>query len=151
MSATAREKFERLMMGALDGELSKEEQKEFNQMLAADKNLQKEFSEYKKLKRVTMDLKFVSPPAEVWDNYWLGVYNKFERGIGWLIFSIGMVILLTYSGFRLVEAVINDPGLAFVIKVGILLIIGGLAVLFVSVAREKYFTRKHDRYKEIVR
>ncbi|MBN1558791.1 hypothetical protein JW998_00975, partial [candidate division KSB1 bacterium] len=118
MSATAREKFERLMMGALDGELSKEERKEFNQMLAADKSLQKEFSQYKKLKQVTMDVKLASPPAEVWDNYWLGVYNRFERGIGWMVFSIGMVILMTYGGFKAVTAVINDPGLAFIVKVG---------------------------------
>ena len=91
------------------------------------------------------------PPPEVWDNYWINVYNKFERGIGWLIFSIGAVILLTYGGFKFVESVINDPGLAFAVKFGIFLAIGGLAVLFVSVAREKFFTRRHDPYKEIVR
>ncbi|RQW07101.1 hypothetical protein EH222_07710, partial [candidate division KSB1 bacterium] len=118
MSATAREKFERLMMGALDGELSPEEQKEFNRMLTAEKGLQEEFSKYKKLKQVTKEMKLASPPAEVWDNYWLGVYNRFERGIGWLIFSIGMVILMTYGGFKAVTAVINDPGLAFIVKVG---------------------------------
>jgi len=152
MSITAdREKFEKMMMGAIDGELSPAEQKEFERMLAADKSLKEEYLKYKKLKEVTKEIKFASPPAEVWDKYWLGVYNRFERGIGWTIFSIGMVILLTYSGFKFVESVINDPGLALILKFGILLAIGGLAVLFVSVAREKFFTRKHDPYKEIVR
>jgi len=152
MSITAdRERFEKLMMGALDSELTADEEKDFKTMLANDSDLRKEFEQYKKLKKATKAMKFKAPPPEVWDNYWLGVYNKMERGIGWLIFSIGAVILLTYGGFKMIEAVINDPGLAFIAKVGILLTIGGLAVLFVSVAREKFFTRKHDPYKEIIR
>ncbi len=152
MSTTAdRERFERLMMGALDGELTSAEEQEFDNILATDSDLKKEFEQYKKLKKATTTMRFKAPPPEVWDNYWLGVYNKMERGIGWLIFTIGAVILLTYGGFKAVEAVINDPGLAFIAKVGILLTIGGLAVLFVSVAREKFFTRKHDPYKEIIR
>lgn len=152
MSTTAdRERFEKLMMGALDSELTMDEEQEFNKMLASDTDLKKEFDQYKKLKKATIAMKFKAPPPEVWDNYWLGVYNKMERGIGWLIFSIGAVILLTYGGFKSIEAVINDPGLALIAKVGILLTIGGLAVLFVSVAREKFFTRKHDPYKEIIR
>jgi hypothetical protein len=150
-TTTDRERFEKLMMGALDGELTAAEEQEFENMLASDSELKKEFHQYKKLKKATTTMKFKAPPPEVWDNYWLGVYNKMERGIGWLIFTIGAVILLTYGGFKTVEAVINDPGLAFIVKVGILLTIGGLAVLFVSVAREKFFTRKHDPYKEIIR
>lgn len=150
-SASNRERMEKLMMGALDGELTPNEQEEFHQMLSKDPNVQEEFEQYKKLKKVTKTMKFKAPAPEVWDNYWLDVYNRIERSIGWLIFSVGVIILLTYGGFKLVEAVINDPGLAIIIKVGILLMIGGLAILFVSVAREKYFTRKHDPYKEIIR
>ena len=152
MSTTAdRERFQTLMMGALDGELNAEEQKEFDSMLAADKNLQKEFTKYKKLKEATSTMKLKSPTPEVWDRYWGDVYNRFERGIGWSLFSVGAAILFTFFGFKIIEAVINDPSLAFIAKVGILLTIGGLAVLFVSVAREKFFTRKHDPYKEIQR
>lgn len=152
MSITAdREKFEKLMTGALDQELTQDEQRELQKMLDNDPALAQEFREYKKLKEATTTMKFKAPPPEVWENYWVHVYNRIERGIGWLIFSIGAVILLTFGGFKAVEAIINDPGLAFIAKVGILLTIGGLAVLFVSVAREKFFTGKNDPYKEIIR
>lgn len=150
-TAANREKFEKLMMGALDGELTAQEQQEFDRMLAADDRLKAEFEQYKKLKKATTSMNLQNPPPEVWDNYWRDVYNRIERGIGWLIFSIGVTILLTFGGFKLIEAIINDPGLAFIAKLGILLTIGGLAVLFVSVAREKYFIQKHDPYKEIQR
>ena len=152
MSITAdREKFQALMMRALDGELSAEQQREFERLLSDDKKLRTEFEKYKKLKEATSTMQFKSPPPEVWDNYWMQVYNRVERGIGWLVFSIGAIILLTYAGFTLVESVINDPGLAIIVKVGILLSVGGLAILFVSVAREKLFTRRHDPYREIQR
>ena len=148
---TDKKRFQALMMGAVDGKLSASEQKEFDQMLAVDKNLHKEFLKYKKIKEATSTMQFKSPTAEVWDHYWVDVYNRFERGIGWALFSIGAAILLTFFGFKFVEAIVHDPGLAFIAKVGILLAIGGLAVLFVSVAREKLFTRKNDPYREIQR
>ena len=152
MSITAdREKFEKLMTGALDQELTQDEQRELQKMLDNDPALAQELRESKKLKEAPTTMKFKAPPPEVWENYWVHVYNRIERGIGWLIFSIGAVILLTFGGFKAVEAIINDPGLAFIAKVGILLTIGGLAVLFVSVAREKFFTGKNDPYKEIIR
>jgi len=152
MSMTVdKEKFQALMMGALDSELNAAEQQEFDKMLAGDKNLQKEFAQYKKLKEATSTMQFKSPGPEVWDHYWGAIYNRIERGIGWSLFSVGAAILLTFFGFKFIEAVVNDPGLAFIAKLGILLSVGGLAVLFVSVAREKFFTRKHDPYREIQR
>ncbi len=146
-----RERFEMLMMGAIDNELNTEEQQEFERLLAQNKAWQLEYEKYKNLKEVTGTMQLTSPSPEVWDQYWLTIYNRIERGIGWLIFSVGAVILLTYFGFQFVEAIINEPHLAVIAKIGILLTIGGLAVLFVSVVRERLFTRKFDPYKEIKR
>lgn len=146
-----RDKFEQLMMGAIDNELNIEQRQEFEQALAQNKAWQLEYEKYKNLKEVTGTMQFSSPSPEVWDQYWLTIYNRIERGIGWLIFSAGVVILLTYLGFHMVEAIINEPNLAIILKVGILLTIGGLALLFVSVVRERLFTRKYDPYKEIKR
>ena len=146
-----RDKFEQLMMGAIDNELDTEQRQEFEQALAQNKAWQLEYEKYKNLKEVTGTMQFSSPSPEVWDQYWLTIYNRIERGIGWLIFSTGVVILLTYLGFHMVEAIINEPNLAIILKVGILLTIGGLALLFVSVVRERLFTRKYDPYKEIKR
>lgn len=146
-----REQFERLMTAALDGELSAGEQQELDAMLAGDESLQKEFLSYKQIKEVTSAMKFKTPLNEVWDHYWLDVYNRIERGLGWFLFTIGAVILLTYSGFKLIESIIQDSGLALIARIGVLAAIAGLAVLLVSVVREKWFTWKNDPYKEILR
>ena len=94
-------------------------------------------------------MKFKSPPGEIWERYWVNIYNRIERGIAWIIFSIGFIILLTYGIFKAIEAIIADPKLEGIIKFGILAVIAGIVILVVSVMREKLYTRKKDPYKEV--
>ncbi len=146
-----RERFYQLLMGAVDQELTSSELKEFNHLVETNPGFQKEWEQYKKLKEVTQAMKFKSPSKEVWDNYWLNTYNKIERGIAWIIFSIGAIILITYGLFKAVEAIIADPQLQGIIKIGIIAVLLGLVILLVSVAREKLFIKRSDPYKEIQR
>ena len=152
MSATVdRERFERLLTAAVDGELSDAEKHEFDALLAADESFRREFLAHQNLKEVTAAMKFKVPSPELWDHYWLDVYNRIERGLGWFLFTVGAVILLTYAGFKMIEAIILDQQLAPVARIGLLAAVAGLAVLLLSVIREKWFTRKNDPYKEILR
>ncbi|MDZ7371457.1 MAG: hypothetical protein ONB12_09825 [candidate division KSB1 bacterium] len=146
-----REKFERLMTAALDGELNADEQREFEALLAEDEALQKEFLQYKQLKEVALTMKLKMPSQEVWDRYWLDVYNRIERGISWVLISIGAAVLLAYGGYKLVEEILRDTSLNWAVRLAMLSLIAGLALLLVSVAREKWFTRKSDPYKEVLR
>ena len=146
-----KDRFHILMMGEIDEELSPYEKAEFEKLLISNEEFKKEFDQYKKLKEVTTEMRFSSPPIEMWDGYWLNIYNRLERGIGWLLFSIGSIILLTFGGFKLVEALLMDSNISWIFKAGVLFIMGGLAVLLVSVIRERWFTFKRDPYKEIVR
>jgi len=150
-STSNKERSYQLLMGAVDQELTSSELKEFNHLIKTDPGFRKEWEQYKKLKEVTQAMKFKSPPKEVWDNYWLSIFNKIERGIAWIIFSIGAIILITYGLFKAVEAIIADPQLEGIIKIGIIAVLLGLVILLVSVAREKLFVRKSDPYKEIQR
>ncbi|MFQ5708646.1 MAG: hypothetical protein ACE5HO_14420 [bacterium] len=145
------ERFRHLLMKAVDGELADEDRAEFDRFIHTYPNLKKEWQQFKKLKEVTQTMKFKSPPGEVWETYWVNVYNRIERGFAWIILSLGCVILLTYGGFKAVESIIADPTLASIVKVGILLAIGGMVILLVSVVREKLFIRKADPYKEVQR
>ncbi len=147
----ASERFYQLLMGAMDHELTQEQWHEFNQMIQANPTLQTEWEHYQKLKEVTRAMKFKSPPKEVWDNYWMRTYNKIERGIGWIIFSIGAIILITYGLFKAVESIIADPNLQGIVKIGIIAVLLGMVILLVSVIREKLFVRKSDPYKEVQR
>lgn len=145
-------RFQILLNKALDGLLSTEEENaEFENLLASSKECQEEWQSMKQLKEVTREMKFKNPPDEIWDKYWLGIYARLERGLAWILVSIGATVLLVYGGFKVVEELIADPTLAWFIKIAILAIITGLAILFVSVLRERLFVRKTDKYKEIVR
>lgn len=95
------------------------------------------------------------PPEEIWDKYWLGVYNRIERTLGWILLSIGSVILLTfalYEGAKALLQFLSAPSIPFILKIGLLAVLGGAVILIVSVIREKIFTAKSDKYqKEVLR
>lgn len=151
MMQSEKDRFHILLMGAIDEELTDDEEREFQKLLDDSPEYQKEFEQYKRLKEVTTGMRPKSPSVEIWDTYWMDVRNKIERGIGWLLFTIGSVILLTYGGFKLVESIVSEPHLLWIVKAGILLLMGGISVLLVSVIRERMFTYKKDPYKEIIR
>lgn len=98
-----------------------------------------------------MQIKYNQPPPEIWDKYWTNIYNRIERGIGWILTSIGAMIVIFYGAYKAVESIIADPTLEWFVKIGILVFMGGIIIILVSVIREKFFTRKTDKYKEIQR
>ncbi len=97
-------------------------------------------------------MKYKEPPDEAWQRYWSKIYNRLERGLGWILTSIGAMILLFYGGYKAVESLIKDPALEVFLKVAILVLMAGIVILFVSVLRERIFTFKKDKYaKEVKR
>lgn len=149
--ALDRDRFNILLMGAIDNELSDKKQLEFEQLLNQFEVFNIQYQEFKELKEVTSTMKFKSPPPEIWDNYWTSVYNRIERGIGWIIFSIGIMLLVTYGLFKAIEAILIHPQLADIVKIGILALLAGFFILIISVFKEKFVMRKSDRYKEVIR
>lgn len=145
------ERFHLLMTAALDAEISPEERVEFDRLLERSPARRREWEEYRKLKELTMGLRFNEPAKEVWEQYWVGVYNRVERRLGWTLVSIAAVILLTYAGFELVLAIIDDPEMPLLIRIAMLSGLAGGFILFVSVVREKLFTHKRDKYREVQR
>jgi len=148
---TDQDRFKILLMGAVDNELNADERKEFERLLADNPAFKKEYQEYVKLKEATKNMKFKNPPAELWDSYWLNVYNRIERGLGWILLSIGCIILLTFAGYHFFRVIVFEANLPLIIKISIFSVIAGLAVLLVSIVRERIFIYKSDPYKEIKR
>ncbi len=144
-------RFHTLLNKALDNMLTDEERIEFNSLLASSNEYQEEWNSIKQIKEITKTMKLKNPPEEVWDKYWLGIYSRLERGIAWILISIGTIVILIFGGFKAVESIIQDPTLAWFLKAAILMLIAGGVFLFVSVVRERIFLRKTDKYKEIIR
>lgn len=139
------------LMGYLDNELSDQQRRRFEEHLAGCSDCTAELEEFKKLKAITDEVSLVEPEERIWQEYWSGIYNRIERGIGWIMFSVAAIALSIYGGFRAIEELIRDPNVEIVLKIGLLALIAGLAILFVSVLRERLYFWKTDRYKDVRR
>jgi predicted anti-sigma-YlaC factor YlaD len=140
------DEFDRMAGAYLDGELPDNERRRFEDHLAACDACRRELAE---LKRLTEDLnmmRFKEPGDEELERYWAGVYNRVERGIGWILLSVGAILTLCYGAFEIIEEMIRDPAISVILKVGVCALIAGLVVLFVSLLRERLVVRKVDRY-----
>ncbi|MEN8145833.1 MAG: hypothetical protein ABFS14_12890 [Gemmatimonadota bacterium] len=141
----------RLMMAALDGELAGDERAEWEALLNEDSELRAEWEGMSQLKEVTDTMELKNPPKEVWDDYQAGVYQKLERGVGWILLSLGAIVVLTWGAWEWVQALMADNELPGIVRWGILALVAGLVVLLVSVIRERLFVHKREPYKDVVR
>lgn len=146
-----RETLERLMMAVIDGEASPEEELEFLTWLKHDRDLHIEFNELKSYKEATMKTRLTEPGGALWDSYWMNTYTRFERGLGWILFSAGAILLLLFGAYELTREWLADPGLPLWVKTAGILLGAGSVILLVSVIREKLFLHKNERYKDIKR
>jgi predicted anti-sigma-YlaC factor YlaD len=139
------------MMGYLDNELSNEQRRQFEEHLTGCSECKNELKEFRKLKAITDEVTLLEPEDRIWQDYWSSVYNRIERSVGWIIFSLAAIILIIYGGFKLIEEMIKDPNIEIIFKVGLLVLIVGLAILFISVLRERLHFWQKDRYRNVRR
>lgn len=145
------ERFIILLEKYFENELTDLESQEFENSINSNVELKQEFEEQIRIKEVLRKMKLKNPSREVWDGYWLGIYNRVERGIAWIAISIGAIIFFGYASIEAVNSFINDTHTPPIVKVGISILVFGALVLIFSLLREKFFTSKHDKYKEVQR
>ena len=92
-------------------------------------------------------MKLRVPDDEFWDSYWEGVYRRSERGAGFLMLVLGAIAIFGFGVFR---AVMSPKFLTYE-GISMTIILAGLIVIFVSVARERYHESKNDPYKGVRR
>ena len=146
------EEFKPMITGYLDDELSPDQLKSLQEHLATCQDCAGELDNLRDLKENLAMIKFREPSDAELDRYWKSIYNRLERGLGWILFSAGAIIVLCYGGFRMIEQVIEDPSIDLLLKIGLVALVFGVVVLFVSLLRERLTIRKVDKYsKEIER
>jgi hypothetical protein len=141
---------EELKSKYFDGNLSEEEKKELGELIGKDNKVEKELEEMDKLKEVIDMLEPLDPEKE-WEEYWSSLYNRLERGIGWIVFSLGVILTFTFLGFQFIKELIRDPQIALYAKVGLIALILGLSILFASVLRERITLSRTDKYSKEVK
>jgi len=132
-----------------DGGLSIEQKRSVEAHIQTCAECRKEWEAMKKLEEAMKKMELKKPKPEVWKMYGTSVYNRLERRMGWILFSVGAMILLFFGGYEMVKGIIQDETTPFLLKIGILAILGGAIVLLVSALRERLFVRQRERYKEV--
>ena len=143
------QKIKELISSYYDRELDEEQRNNVEKHLEECSECRKEFEEMGKFEEVMSKMELRKPPKEIWKLYWASVYNRLERRIGWILLSIGAMIILFFGGYKMVEGIIQDPSTPLLLKAGVLVFLGGIVVLLVSLIREQFFVRRRERYKEV--
>jgi len=151
MSTYNSERIRRLMMASIDGECTPEEEAELKQNLIQNRELAEEYQELKNLKNMTSQTRMKEPAPELWDHYSQTLFTKMERGIGWILFTIGALVLLFYGAWHILSDLLTDPGIAWWLKAAIAALVAGSILLLVSLVRERIYLNKHERYKDVIR
>jgi predicted anti-sigma-YlaC factor YlaD len=145
------DKYRIMLSGYIDGELTDEEKTEVENHLKGCTECRAELDTFKKLKEVTGAMKYADIPEHVWENYWSGIYRRFERGFGWILLSVGVIIILGFLCYHLLCDFFLNPAEPLLLKIAVGAGGLGLIVLLVSAIRERLFAYNRDRYKEIQR
>lgn len=143
--------FKPLLMGYLDSELTELETQRIEQHLEGCADCAKELEEFRRLKEVTQNMRVLTPDARSWDEYWSHVYNRLERRIGWILMSIGAILILSYGVYSLAARFLLRSDVPIIIRFGIVAFVVGFCTLLISVLRERIFMSRTDKYERIKR
>ena len=95
-------------------------------------------------------MKFKELPDSYWSGYWMNVYRRTERALAWILLSIGLMTVLGFSAYMGLSRFYADPKVSAVMKVGVSFAVVGGIIAICSIARERLFARKHERYEKEV-
>jgi len=134
-------------MRLLDDELGEEEKAQYEEHVRGCDDCQRELRELGRIVGLTNELRLRTPDDEFWDGYWESVYRRSERGTGFFLVVAGVVAVLLWGLYR----AITSPTLLTYEGVSVAVILVGLVIIFISVARERYHESKNDPYKGVRR
>ena len=140
-----------LMMGLMDNELSESQKTKVMEHLASCEKCAAQYKAFSNLKKETSEMKFKKLPEMYWDEYWDHVYNKLERGIAWIILSIGTILIFSYGAYEMTYEFFFDETISLFLRIGTGIFTFGIVVLTVSVLREKLMIRHIDKYRSVKR
>lgn len=140
-----------LISAYLDDELSPADRREFELRLERGEVSGQELEEIRAMRSLTCSLKLDEFPDEVWDRYWTQTYNRMERNTGWILLSLGAIVLTSYGVYAFLRSLWSDPSEPWWLRLAVGSVAVGLSVLFVSVLRERWFARNGDPYRRIKR
>jgi predicted anti-sigma-YlaC factor YlaD len=143
--------FKPLLMGYLDEELTELEALRMEEHLRECQDCSAELEEFRRLKEVTHNMRVVTPDDKYWEQYWSNIYNRLERRIGWVLISLGAILLTSYGLYYLVSSLLLQGNIPIIVRIGVVALVVGFCTLIISGLRERIFLARSDKYERIKR
>lgn len=134
-------------MRYLDHEMDADEIEEFDRHIAGCEECRSMMEQLGRLDAFTGRMKIKDPVDTFWEGYWRSIFRRLERKSAWLFIIAGATIVALYALIMM----FRNFGEITIGKIGMMVLVTGLLVLFISVLRERLHQRKTDRYDDVVR
>lgn len=134
-------------MRLIDDELSMQERLVYQAHVNECETCQRELASLGRVVRLTDQLKLRVSDDAFWKDYWKSIARRTERRVGFVLLIGGIVALLAWFLWK----VLRSPELWSYEGISVAVVLLGLIVIFISVARERYHEHKHDPYREVER
>lgn len=145
MNSTEHERFEILLVKAVDGLIVGEERRELDAHLLQCASCREEFDDFVRIKETTDAMTARILADATIESFREPSSTRVVLRVGFLLFLVGALVLLGFAGFTL----FTHAEIPLAVKVGI----GGLGLgsllLLVYVLKVRARARKKDPYKEI--
>jgi len=129
----------------LDDELTQQEAQKVQAALRRSPELQRNLEDLRRLREEVRQLDFPQPTENEWRKVMSGVTFKATRGLGWLLWVGAAVVLIGYGLYEFAD----DPSVALIERLGVFVMLAGVALVFLTVLWERIKAYKHDKYKDI--
>jgi anti-sigma factor RsiW len=137
--------YEELLSGYLDGELTQQGRQEVELHVDGCSSCRHALDELTRIREEVGGLTESQPTPEQWSRMMSGAVRKTSRGLGWLLGMGGGLVLAGYAAYEFA----TDEATDALVKVGVAGVLGGLALLLLSVLMERSRAARTDRYKDV--
>ena len=139
------EQIRQMLSAFLDGELTQADSQRVRLHLEDCQECRLALDEMMKLQRLTSEMKFRNPPEEIMEALEQKVSVQAPRGIGWGLIAVSLAAWLVYVLLLALRNLRWPTIPELLIGAGC----AGLLLLFLSVLRQRWLERPHDRYRKV--
>jgi len=134
-----------ILSGYIDGELTQQQRQWVEVHCDGCDECNRNLRDLRALREQVGQSRLSELGEDIWREQMDDTTVRTSRGIGWLMFIGGLLVL---AGYVIYEFVI-DTSMPLGVKLLFAAIYGGMGVLFFSVLRQRMIERKSDRYKDV--
>jgi hypothetical protein len=136
-----------MLSAYLDGELTQADRQRVRLYLEGSEEGRHELEELTTLQQMTAELRFGAPPDRRLDTIEASLSVQGPRKFGWGLTIVGVLSWVVYVVILYVRN-FRWPSVVELLSGGV---VAGLLVVFLSVVRQRYLERPHDRYTKVKR